>query len=138
MNLSQKEIRNLFDEDVSAIAGEHGIEVPNAVFRYAPYVCYKCKKKILVYAWPKQELFSSQNPPANKPSSVKWISTKMSGASYWGNTCPHCNAVQGDFFVNAEPDSPLFGLGGEVEASEDFEEDIKKIAEYYVMQLREG
>ncbi len=138
MELGDKEIRKLFDEDVAAITKDLGIEVPKAVFRYAPYECYKCRKKMLVYAWPKKEFFSSENPPTNKSASIQWVSTKMSGTSYWGNVCPHCNAVQGDWFVHSEPDSPLFAFDGEIEedSQERFEQDLQKIAEYYVTQLR--
>lgn len=29
--------------------------------------------------------------------------------SYWANHCSHCGALQGDFFLNSEPDGPFFG-----------------------------
>jgi len=30
---------------------------------------------------------------------------------YWANHCSHCGALQGDFFLNSEPDGPFFGGG---------------------------
>jgi hypothetical protein len=31
--------------------------------------------------------------------------------TYWANHCRHCGALQGDFFLNSEPDGPFFGGG---------------------------
>jgi hypothetical protein len=138
MTLSPEIIKKIFDDDVTAIAAELQIEVPQAVYRYAPYVCWSCKEKMLVYAWPpNREHFPQEEPPHGKPPSIKWVKTRTAETSYWGNVCPHCNNVQGGWFVHIEPDSPLFGLGEIEDSPENFEIDLQKIADYYVTQLRE-
>lgn len=135
--MSPEEIRKIFDDDIAAIAGGLGVEVPKAVYRYAPHECWKCHRKILVYAWPpNRELFSKKEPPENKPATIQWRPTGMSDTYYWANTCPHCDRVQGDFFVHAEPNSPLFGLGEIENNPESFERDLLRLAEYYVTQSR--
>jgi hypothetical protein len=41
---------------------------------------------------------------------VKFSYSKTVNARYWANTCEHCGALQGDFFLYNEPDGPFFGL----------------------------
>jgi hypothetical protein len=72
---------------------------------------------MFAYAWPKQELFSSQNPPANKPVSVKRAFIVLSGTFRRGNPCFPCKAARSDYLVHSEPDSAFFVLGGGVEKS---------------------
>ncbi len=139
MTLDQEKNKKIFDCAVAAIAEELQIEVPKAVYRYAAYTCWSCKKNMLVYAWPpNREHFPIEDPPSGRPTSIKWVETRNSETSYWGNVCPRCNKVQGGWYVHVEPDSPLFGLGEITDNPESFEKDLQKIADYYVAQLRES
>jgi hypothetical protein len=139
MNRTQEQIRKIFDDEVGTIAKKLGAEIPKKTYRYAPYQCYKCGEKMLVYTWPNKEMSSIKTPPADKPKTIQLVTTKMSEQTYWANTCPYCNAVQGDFFLESEPDSPFFCLGGGLkDTAEDFKKDIENIANYFVVQLSGG
>lgn len=35
--------------------------------------------------------------------------SRIAGMTYWANHCGHCGTLQGDFFLNSEPDGPFFG-----------------------------
>jgi hypothetical protein len=138
MILNQEEIKKIFDCAVADIAADLQIDVPKAVYRYAPYTCWSCKKNMLAYAWPpNRDHFPIEDPPPGKPTSIKWIETRSSETSYWGNVCPRCNNVQGGWYVHVEPDSPFFGLGEITDNPESFKKDLQRIADYYVAQLRE-
>lgn len=60
--------------------------------------CWKCKNEILVYWWSGVP-FADVEPPAPKPRTIQHRYSKQFGGSYWANTCPHCDAVQGDNFL---------------------------------------
>jgi len=34
--------------------------------------------------------------------------SKMAGQKYFGNTCPECGVLSGDFFLHSEPGAPFF------------------------------
>jgi len=34
--------------------------------------------------------------------------SKMAGKKYFGNTCPKCGVMSGDFFLHSEPGAPFF------------------------------
>lgn len=60
--------------------------------------CWKCKNEILVYWWSGVP-FATAEPPAPRPKTIQHRYSKKFGGSYWANTCPHCDAVQGDNFL---------------------------------------
>ena len=38
---------------------------------------------------------------------MRWMTSHTANATYLANTCEHCNALQGDWFIG-EPDAPFF------------------------------
>lgn len=60
--------------------------------------CWKCKNEILVYWWDAVP-FATKEPPAPKPKTIQYRHSKTFGGSYWANTCPNCNSIQGDNFL---------------------------------------
>lgn len=60
--------------------------------------CWKCKNEILVYWWLGVP-FADTEPPSPRPKTIAHRYSKQFGGSYWANTCPQCNAVQGDNFL---------------------------------------
>jgi hypothetical protein len=137
MSLTKEQIQKTFDDEAAAIAKELGIQLPKDIYRYAPYTCYdkKCQKRMIAYTWPGKVMYTTQTPPEGKPDSIKLVTAKTSGETYWANTCPHCGAIQGDWFLESEPDSPFFCLNQD---NGDFEKDMDIIADYCVTQLGEG
>jgi len=124
---------------VKNIASQSEVTIPAGYkYRYAPYSCYKCGKDILIFKWGNSLLAGEvEKPPLPMPETLKQRHTNMSGETYWANVCPYCDSVQGDFFINHEPDSPLFGLGDVVDTKESFETDMENIANYYYQNIRD-
>jgi hypothetical protein len=58
-------------------------------------VCYKCSHEIPVFWW-KGTPFCKQEPPLPRPYTIQLRFSKQYGGKYWANTCPNCNALQGD------------------------------------------
>lgn len=106
-------------------------------YRYAPYKCWKCKGEMIAFVWPEDEWSDESSvPPEPIPKTVRVSYTQMSDSEYWANVCPHCEAVQGDFYVFSEPDSPLFGSRTLFrDDKESFESDMMKIAQHYASLL---
>jgi ssDNA-binding Zn-finger/Zn-ribbon topoisomerase 1 len=60
--------------------------------------CWKCRNEILVYWW-QGVPFAEAEPPSPKPNTIQYRYSKNYRGEYWANTCPHCEAVQGDNFL---------------------------------------
>ena len=74
--------------------------------------CYKCKRPVPLVLpcadeaddpgmWP-QELSRALLRAMRRHARVELRTTAMTGHSYHANVCPHCDAVQGDWFVQDE------------------------------------
>ena len=93
-------------EKAKNLCEEIGIDLPKTYYRYGFVKCWKCEKEIIVFAWPKDSLHSDDAPRV-KPI-PKTIVARFSNSiddNYWVNSCPHCNNIQGDFFMYMEPDA---------------------------------
>jgi hypothetical protein len=60
--------------------------------------CFNCKNIIPVFWW-KDVPFCQIEPKNPKPHTIKYKYSKNYGGSYWANTCPNCNSIQGDNFL---------------------------------------
>lgn len=129
-----------FTEIVERIAKETGVNLPTGLnYRYAPYDCWKCGKEMVVFKWCHGRIEGEiEKPPEPIPKTIKERYTSTSDETYWANVCPHCDNVQGDWFLSVEPDSPFFTLHDIEDTKESFESDIAGIAEYYFSQLVAG
>lgn len=120
-----------FQRKVGQIAKAIKLKLPKSYYRYGICKCWKCKREIIVFAWPGS--FQAKSPPKHKPipRTIKYRFSKTAGTKYWVNTCPYCNAIQGDFFLYIEPDGPFFGVEIIEDSQEAFEKDLMKIALSY-------
>lgn len=104
------------------VSRQLGIQLPWGNYHAEPAKCYRCKRDILVFTWPGHIMWAVKRPPEPIPPTVKFTYTRTTGTRYWVNTCPHCQAVQGDWNLYAEPDAPFFGVS-EYEDGAESEED---------------
>jgi hypothetical protein len=71
--------------------------------------CWSCQEEIPVYWWAGVP-FCDTEPPMPRPRTVKFRKSKAYGGSYWANTCPGCNHVQGDNYVFLDAEAVINGL----------------------------
>ncbi len=122
-----------FQAKVKQVAEASNLELPTAFYRYGFCRCWKCKREIIVFAWPKDGMHDDSALKAKPiPRTVQYRFSKTVGNKYWVNTCPYCQSIQGDFFLYGEPDSPFIAVNIEEDSPMAFERDMMKIAEYYV------
>lgn len=126
-----------FKKLIAKVASETNITLPQGYqYRYAPYNCWKCGKEIIIFKWTDSLLAGEvSEPPVPIPETLKQRHAAMSDETYWANVCPSCDNVQGDFFINHEPDSPFFVLGEVVDNEKALKEDMEQIADYYYGQI---
>lgn len=126
-----KSIYLKFRDKANQVAKVSNIELPSAYYRYGLCNCWKCKREIIVFAWPKNELYDNSAPEVKPcPRTVQYRFSKTAGVKYWVNTCPYCQSIQGDFFLYAEPDGPFFAVELEEDSSIAFDRDMLKIAKH--------
>ena len=122
-----------FQTRAKQIANASGIKLMARYYRYGLCTCWKCKREIIVLAWPKDRMFDKSNPKIKTlPKTVQYRFSKTVGHKYWVNTCPYCQSIQGDFFLYCEPDGPFFGVNIEEDSPAAFDRDMMKIAVYAV------
>lgn len=124
-----------FQAKARQIAQASNIDLPTTYYRYGICKCWKCKREILVFSWPRYDMGDGiwdDSPPKVKPRprTVQYRFSKTAGGTYWANTCPYCQSVQGDFFLHCEPDGPFFGIHITEDLPTAFDRDMLKIAEY--------
>jgi hypothetical protein len=122
-----------FQAKVKQVAKASNVELPAAYYRYGFCKCWKCKREIIVFAWPKDGMHDDSAPKVKPcPRTVQYRFSKTVGDKYWVNTCPYCQSIQGDFFLYGEPDGPFFAVNLEEDSPMAFDRDMLRIAEYVV------
>ncbi len=124
---------NNFNKLIEKISAETRVPIPEGYkYRYAFRSCWKCDKEMITFKW-RHSLMEGpiDKPPEPIPPTLKKRYTLASNETYWANVCPNCDSVQGDFFINEEPDSPLFILDEVINNKKNFDKDMKKMADYY-------
>lgn len=112
-----------------ASAREMGVDMTQKFYRFALIQCWRCKSDIVVFTWP-------ENSPLREPvpSTIQMRYSRMTEDTYMANVCPHCDALQGDFFLYSEPDGPFFKVNREVMNEATFESDMELIFEHVATQ----
>jgi len=124
-----KSIYLKFQRKVREVAKSNGIDLPTNYYRYGLCRCWKCKREIIVFAWPKDGLHNNSAPKIlPRPKNIQYRFSKTVGEKYWVNTCPFCQSIQGDFFLYCEPDGPFFCISNEEDTTTSFESDLIRIA----------
>lgn len=60
--------------------------------------CWKCDEEILLFWWAGVP-FCELEPPKPRPRTIQYRYSNTFGGKYWANTCPACDALQGDNVV---------------------------------------
>ena len=107
-----EEVYKKYNQKVKQISNDTKIVLPETGYYYYGIVdCWKCKKEIIVFAWEEWGEWDEEKPQEIPiPSTIKFMYSKTAVAKYWVNTCPYCNAIQGDWFLFSKPDGPFFAL----------------------------
>ena len=128
-----KEAKARFQVKVKEIAKQTGIELPTHYYRYGFCKCWKCKREIIVFAWPKASEWDYSTPKVKPiPRTIQYRYSKTVGREYWVNTCLGCRSIQGDFFLFSEPDGPFFGIRCEENSQEAYRKDMQDIVGYAI------
>ncbi|MDZ7778353.1 MAG: competence protein CoiA family protein [Gemmatimonadota bacterium] len=84
------------------VAERLGVDLPpSPPYGYAPHTCWRCHREMLAFAWPGGGGHSPTRPPDPIPPTVQHRVTE-GGGNYWANTCLHCAAVQGDYYLTRD------------------------------------
>lgn len=126
-----KSIYSKFQAKAKQIAKANKLELPTAYYRYGVCKCWKCKREIIVFAWPRDGMHNESAPKVKPlPKTVQYRYSKTVGDKYWVNTCPYCQSIQGDFFLYCEPDGAFFGVNCTEDSVTAFESDMFRIASH--------
>lgn len=118
-----------FEDRIIQIARDNKIDIPKAYYRHGFCNCWKCHREIIVFAWPKSEDLEFGIPTVRPvPRTIQFRYSKTVGHQYWANTCPYCNSLQGDYYMDSEPEAPFFGIIIEEDSQSAFDDDLRKIA----------
>ena len=118
---------------VKEIAKQTGIELPVHYYRYGFCKCWKCKREIIVFAWPKTSEWDKSAPKVKPiPRTIQYRYSNTVGNKYWVNTCPRCGSIQGDWHLFSEPDGPFFGIRCEENSQEAYHKDMQNIIGYAI------
>lgn len=126
----------LYEEFITktrTIAKELGInELPDSYYRYAPSECWKCKKEIILYTYPgcNQSLGSTPPDPTHEPIPSTLKQLFIWGHWQYANVCPHCESLQGNFYIYHEPEGVFFGMGDIIDSQEAYDSDMAHIVKY--------
>ena len=128
-----KRAKALFQVKVNEIAKQTGIKLPDRYYRYGFCECWRCKREIIVYAWPKASEWDNSAPKMKPiPQTIQYRYSKTVGDKYWVNTCPRCNSIQGDWPLFCEPDGPFFGIRCEENSQGAYYKDMQRIVGHAV------
>ena len=116
---------------VNEVAEQTGVELPDRYYRYGLYECRRCKREIIVFAWPK---ISKGCAPTGKPipRMIQRHYFNFAGRNYWVNTCPYCESFWGDWILFSESDGPFFGIRCEENSQEAYRKDMQDIVGYAI------
>ncbi len=128
-----KQAKTRFQVKVNQIAKQTGVELPNRYYRYGFCKCWKCKREIIVFAWPKVSQWDNSAPKVKPiPQTVQYRYSNTVGGKYWVNTCPRCRSIQGDWHLFSEPDGPFFGIRCEENSQDAYHKDMQNIIGYAI------
>ena len=119
-----KDTKARFDELARKLLKPAGLQtLPTQYYRYGLQQCWKCNKRILVFAWSYGDWRASKPSVNPIPKTIQYRYSSSVGDKYWANVCHHCNSIQGDWFLRSEPEGAFFGV-----EFVNFETDMAQIA----------
>jgi len=96
-----EERKEEYKDAVKRVSKQTNVVLPsNSYYKAMICECWKCKKDILVFSWPKTR-WEQYKPPKVKPvpRTIQYRFSKTISSYYWVNTCPYCKNIQGDWFL---------------------------------------
>ncbi|MEQ6359502.1 competence protein CoiA family protein [Thermoanaerobacter thermohydrosulfuricus] len=118
-----------FLKKAETIAQKTKVKIPTEYYLYGITKCWKCRKEILVFTWAGHTSFSREMPKKRPfPRTIQYRYSKTVGHKYWANTCPYCGAIQGDFYLYGEIESPFLGCDLIDESSFNYKMNMLRIA----------
>ncbi|MHB8137549.1 MAG: competence protein CoiA family protein [Smithellaceae bacterium] len=92
-----------YSELIKKLSDKFKLNINMAEYGCGVTICWKCHNQIPV--------FLIEEVKANfYPKTVKFMYSHTRKERYFANTCPICQSLQGDFYLNDEPDGPFFCL----------------------------
>lgn len=89
--------------EVEELCLQYGLTLPWGPYRAAPFRCFKCHERIVVYTWVGHAVRGANQPPEPRPHILKQRTTQESGGQrYWVNVCAGCGVTQGDNYLYDE------------------------------------
>jgi hypothetical protein len=130
---SCKQAKARFQIKVNEIAQQTGVELPDRYYRYGFCECWRCKREIIVYAWPKISEWDYSAPKVKPiPRTIQYRYSRTVSRKYWVNTCPRCKSIQGDWPLFCEPDGPFFGIRCKEDSRGAYHKDMQRIVGHVV------
>lgn len=130
-----------FEEQVKLVSKQTNVPIPTGgYYRYGIIPCWACGKNILVFAWPGKYWRGLATgpgitaPPLEKPvpRTIRVIKKGDINKFYWLNTCPYCEAIQGDYFLDRQSNGIFCGA-----PFKNFDQDQWSIARQWFNHYRE-
>jgi len=124
-----KKNRRKFMDKTTRLAERTAVSIPEDYYRYTFGRCWKCRKEMLFFIWPEQELRPARKPKGNPiPRTVKLRESRTTGRRYWANVCPSCDSLQGPHFLFAQPEGAFFCFDCGPDTPAAFEKDLVRLA----------
>lgn len=92
---------------INLLAKKYNIEFSKD---YIPKIitCNLCQEDILVFTWKNHSVYQETMPNYRPiPRTIRYRFSRTMNKYYWVNTCPYCNAIQGDYFLFIDHDGPF-------------------------------
>ncbi len=126
-----KQSMKQYDVKVNEIAKQTNVDLPDRYYRYGFWECWKCKREIILFAWPKTSDWDKSAPKVKPiPRTIQYRYSKTVADRYWVNTCPYCKSIQGDWFLFAYP-GPFFGVHYKEDSQDAYNKDMQDIVVGY-------
>jgi hypothetical protein len=137
--MKNEEAHSVFYKKLDEISQATNVSIPDQYYRTAFHTCYKCNKEMLTFRWPEDFIFGPRisNDP-QRPKTIEFLDSFNASYTYWANTCPYCNSLQGEHYINDHPESLFFSHHCDGVSEHKFKSDMMKIANEYLSRLAEG
>jgi hypothetical protein len=82
---------------IAAVAASQGSQPVVPKYLTSTFTCYRCQRPTLLYLW--RGMFHDVLPPRPRPATLSLRYSGVVLGKYWANTCGHCHAMIGNWYV---------------------------------------
>lgn len=118
--------RQEYESKLEEVSQKSNVPIPGEFYRTGISICWKCDNPILVFTWPGKQEWTQEKPNGQCPKTLEFRKSNTLGSMYLANTCPYCQALQGDFYLS-RPNNPFFNFNCGEDTPEDFQKDKEKL-----------